>query len=150
MGEVAIVKKKRPIKTICFGFVLLASSTFFIALAAYKDGVNEYWEGDYEKALSKLSQEAEDGDAKAHRYLGHLFYNGKGVTKDLEVAVSHYLKAAAMGDLRAQNQVGVMYGNGLGTTQDLEKARHSTSKDAQKHPKRHKSECKNLSKICRK
>ena len=84
MGEVAILKrKKRPIKTICFGLVLLASSTFFIALAAYKDGVNEYWEGDYEKALSKLSQEAEDGDAKAHRYLGHLFYNGKGVTKDL-------------------------------------------------------------------
>ena len=84
MGEVSTVrKKKRLIKTICFGFVLLASSTFFIALAAYKDGVAEYWKGDYEKALSKLSQEAEDGDAKAHRYLGHLYYNGKGVTKDL-------------------------------------------------------------------
>ena len=61
MGEVSTVKeKKRPIKTIRFGFVLLASSTFFIALAAYKDGVAEYWKGDYEKALSKLSQEAED------------------------------------------------------------------------------------------
>ena len=109
MGEVAIVKKKkRPIKTICFGLVLLASSTFFIALAAYKDGVDEYWEGDYEKALSKLSQEAEDGDAKANRYLGHLFYNGKGVTKDLEVAFSHYVRAASMGDLRSQNQVGIM------------------------------------------
>ena len=84
MGEVSTVKKKKGlIKTICFGFVLLASSTFFIALAAYKDGVAEYWKGDYEKALSKLSQEAEDGDAKAHRYLGHLYYNGKGVTKDL-------------------------------------------------------------------
>ena len=49
MGEVSTVrKKKRLIKTICFGFVLLASSTFFIALAAYKDGVAEYWKGDYE------------------------------------------------------------------------------------------------------
>ena len=45
--------------------------------------MDEYWEGDYEKALSKLSQEAEGGDAKARRYLGHLYYNGKGVTKDL-------------------------------------------------------------------
>ena len=84
MGEVSTVEKKKgPIKTIFFGFVLLAFSTFFIALAAYKDGVAEYWKGDYEQALSKLSQEAEDGDAKAHRYLGHLYYNGKGVTKDL-------------------------------------------------------------------
>ena len=57
MGEVSTVrKKKRLIKTICFGFVLLASSTFFIALAAYKDGVAEYWEGDYEKTLSNLSK----------------------------------------------------------------------------------------------
>ena len=113
MGEVStVIKKKRPIKTICFGFVLLASSTFFIALAAYKDGVAEYWDGNYEKALSKLSHEAEDGDAKAHRYLGHLYYNGKGVTKDLEVAFSHYLRAASMGDLRSQNQVGVMYEEG--------------------------------------
>ena len=132
MGEVAIVKKKkRPIKTICFGLVLLASSTFFIALAAYKDGVNEYWEGDYEKALSKLSQEAEDGDAKAHRYLGHLFYNGKGVTKDLEVAFSHYLEAASMGDSISQNQVGVIYEEGKGTSQDLEEAHYWYKRSAE-------------------
>ena len=100
LSEVSTKKKKRPIKTICFGFALLASAAFFIALAAYKDGVDEYWEGNYEKALSKLSQEAEDGDAKAQRYLGHLYYHGKGVSKDLATAFSHYLKAAGMGDLQ--------------------------------------------------
>ena len=41
MGEVSTVRKKNQlVKTICFGFVLLASSTFFIALAAYKDSTD--------------------------------------------------------------------------------------------------------------
>jgi TPR repeat protein len=53
-------------------------------------------EGDYGKALEYYTKAAELGDVEAHGCLGRLYYEGRGVEKDVKKAVYH-LEQAAIG-----------------------------------------------------
>jgi hypothetical protein len=59
-------------------------------------GARHLVEGDYESGLRFLNSAAELGDSIAHNLLGHSYYNGEGVEKDLEKGI-HHLEEAAIG-----------------------------------------------------
>jgi TPR repeat protein len=48
-----------------------------------------------------------------------LYYNGRGVPKNLQDAVKWYRMAAAQGDPKAQYNLGFMYANGEGVPKNL-------------------------------
>ena len=57
---------------------------------------------------------AEQGDPRAQRRMGELYYNGPGVTRDRARAFEWFLRAAQQGDAVAQFQIGYMYDTGEG------------------------------------
>lgn len=65
---------------------------------------------------------AEQGNIEAQSNLGICYYNGFGVSKDLEEAVTWFQKAAEQGNARAQCNLGICYYNGSGVSKDLEEA----------------------------
>jgi hypothetical protein len=66
-------------------------------------GKKHYGEGDYGKALEYWTKAAELGDANAHFCLATLYYEGKGVEKDMKKAVYHYEQAAIGGHPNARS-----------------------------------------------
>jgi tetratricopeptide (TPR) repeat protein len=66
--------------------------------------------GDYVKAFEYYSKAAELGNAEAHFQLGCLYWDGKGVEKDMEKAVYHYEKAAIGGHPTARYMLGLHEG----------------------------------------
>ena len=62
------------------------------------------------------------GDAAAQTYLGHMYYQGEGVTKDYGQAVNWFRKGAEQGNADAQWRLGVMYNRGEGVTKDYGQA----------------------------
>jgi uncharacterized protein len=87
-----------------------------------------------QRAIEKIAATelaAEQGNIKAQYHLGLMYYEGKGVTKDLEKAFHWFKKAAEQGDIKAQYHLGSCYELGLGVTKDLEKAFHWFKKAAE-------------------
>ena len=58
-----------------------------------KDGKAAYRAGDYQKALRLLKSLAKQGNASAQKYLGEMYYKGKGVPNDNAKAVHWFTKA---------------------------------------------------------
>lgn len=52
---------------------------------------------------------AEQGNAEAQFFLGHMYYKGLGVPKDLVKAIYWFTKAAEQGNLSAQQNLGGIY-----------------------------------------
>ncbi|MBR2921623.1 MAG: sel1 repeat family protein [Kiritimatiellae bacterium] len=80
---------------------------------AIKAFEKEKWEEGF-----RLSKDADLNDKSIQFYLGVMYDNGWGVTKDDSEAVKWYRKAAEQGYARAQCNLGLMYANGEGVTQD--------------------------------
>lgn len=76
----------------------------------------------YEKNLPKYRKSAEKGDPKAQYKLGICYFNGYGVTKDLDEAINWFRKAAEQGDAESQNMLGYCYRNGQGVEMDYDQA----------------------------
>jgi TPR repeat protein len=72
-----------------------AQSIFLKAVAAHK-------QGDYTTALVWFRKAAVQGHAEAQSYLGWMYHNGKGVTKNYQEAIKWYRKAAEQGNADAQ------------------------------------------------
>ena len=72
--------------------------------------------------VDSLKKAAEQGDAEAQFFLGHLYDDGDGVPEDDAEAVRWYRKAAEQGNALAQYQLGVMYYRGGGVPQDYAEA----------------------------
>jgi TPR repeat protein len=64
-------------------------------------------EGDYMKALEYFTRAAELGDVAAHGCLGRLYYEGRGVEKDMKRAVCHLEQAAIGGHPFARGYLAV-------------------------------------------
>lgn len=75
----------------------------------YQDGKSAYLQGDYATALKKFEPLAESGHIKSQHYLGVIYEEGRGVTKDAKAAIKWYLKAAERGHTEAQRALGLMY-----------------------------------------
>ena len=67
----------------------------------------------------ELQQAAEQGSDVAQLELGYMYYDGKGVPKDLAAAARWFRKAADQGNDAAQGRLGYMYYNGEGVPKDL-------------------------------
>jgi len=73
-------------------------------MAAYKgDGVEQ----NYAEAARWFAQAAEQGHLDATCNLGHLYEDGRGVSKDEKKAAELYQKAADLGSAKAMNNLGV-------------------------------------------
>lgn len=75
-----------------------------------------------DEATAALQSLAAEGNAEAQFYLGHMYYFGDDVKKDLALAASWFRKAAEQGNATAQFNLGVMYRKGLGVSKDAAQA----------------------------
>ena len=91
----------------------------------------EYNTGRYETAFEHFSEYAKMGNATVQYYLGEMYYNGEGVSKDYTKAVEWYRKSAEQGHAGAQYNLGRMYENGRGVSQDYAKAAEWYRKSAE-------------------
>ncbi len=76
-------------------------------------------EQDYCQAHPLFRKAAEQGDARAQRYLGMMYDDGQGVAKDETMAAEWYRKAAEQGDVLAQCELGKKYAGGRGVGKDV-------------------------------
>jgi len=117
-------------ESICVGFLLILSVSITQA-ADLQKGLSALSNGDYATALSEWRPLAEQGNAAAQYNLGNLYYDGKGVPKDLKKAEYWYSKSSELGFADAQLTLGFMYANGQGVTQDCKRAIYWTHKAAE-------------------
>ncbi len=64
------------------------------AWAGWDEAVAAHKRGDYATALRELRPLAEQGDAPAQYYLGHMYRTGQGVVQDYAKALKWYRRAA--------------------------------------------------------
>ena len=64
------------------------------AWAGFNEGVAAYKRGDYATALREFRPLAEQGNSGAQHYLGFMYDNGHGVTKNYAEEMKWYRKAA--------------------------------------------------------
>jgi TPR repeat protein len=88
----------------------------------YATGLRCYEQKKYVDALRWFYKSADQGNAAAQYYLGVMYQNGYGVTKDYGAAVKRYHKSAEQGDVLGQNSLGYMYQYGYGVEQNYEEA----------------------------
>jgi len=89
---------------------------------SYDEAVRCYNQKEYGNALVLFKLKAAQGNANAQYYLGVMYQNGNGVTKDDKLAVFWYQKAADQGVASAQANLGFMYQNGNGIAKDYKLA----------------------------
>ena len=75
----------------------------------YKKGANAASRGDYVEALKWYRKAAEQGSVEAHYQLGILYYNGRGVTKDVARGIKWHRRAAENGHSVSQFILGSAY-----------------------------------------
>ncbi len=86
--------------------------------ADFQAGLAAYISGYYTTALQEFEALAEQGDADAQFFLGHMYNDGWGGPQDYAEAVKWYRKAAERGHAGAQANLGFMYDKGHGVPQD--------------------------------
>lgn len=103
--------------------LLVFGSAFSPAvLPGTAEGVEAFENENYEKALDKLEPAAKEGDRKALVYLARMYYEGRGVEKDVVRAIRLFRSAAEAGDSKAMVTVGYAYSNGIGVSTDNARA----------------------------
>ncbi len=96
----------RRISLCAFTILLCASFSAGADLASAK---RAYEQKDYATALKELTPLAEKGDADAQFILGKMYWDGKGVLKDLDQAAKWFRLSAAQGNADAQFFLGSFY-----------------------------------------
>ena len=91
----------------------------------------EYNTGRYESAFEHFSEYAKMGNATAQYYLGKMYGDGRGVSRDYAKAVEWYRKSAEQGNADAQCNLGYMYYYGRGVSGDYAKAAEWYRKSAE-------------------
>ena len=91
----------------------------------------EYNTGRYETAFEHFSEYAKMGNATAQYYLGKMYGDGRGVSRDYAKAVEWYRKSAEQGNADAQCNLGYMYYYGRGVSGNYAKAAEWYRKSAE-------------------
>ena len=91
----------------------------------------EYNTGRYESAFEHFSEYAKMGNATAQYYLGKMYGDGRGVSRDYAKAVEWYRKSAEQGNADAQCNLGYMYYYGRGVSGNYAKAAEWYRKSAE-------------------
>ena len=79
-------------RSLCYAIALFFISGFGALIQASQDGEHSYRKGDYEKAIVKLSREANAGDFRSHYFLGWMYQFGNGVPQNDRNAFLHSIK----------------------------------------------------------
>jgi hypothetical protein len=117
------MKSSRYIKLIAFLALLLAASPMVQAQKEdLERAVAAYNSGDYAKAVSLWEPHARQGNREAQYAMGVAFYEGKGVSQDLDQAIEWFGKAADSGHPTAMFNLGVAYWEGRGVKQNFSRA----------------------------
>ncbi len=102
--------------TLAVAFLVMFTTSVFSQ--DYGKGLTAFKAGNYATALREWKPLAEQGDARAQDYLGHMYYFGRGVPEDYAEAVKWYRKAAEQGETGAQVDLGILYEVGNVVPQD--------------------------------
>ncbi len=91
--------------------LLLALLTGIVSVRAadFQTGVNALVKGDFETGYKHIRPLAEQGHLKAQFFLGLMYKDGDGVSKDADEARYWLRKAAEVGHLDAQDRLGDLY-----------------------------------------
>ncbi len=92
----------------------------------YQDGKRAYLQGDYTTALEKFEPLAESGHAESQYYLGMIYEEGRGVSKDTKAAIKWYLKAVQQGNRDAHTRLERIYAKRRDTEKKDEDALQET------------------------
>ena len=106
----------------CASTMQVAKENRPIEKKTYQQGVTEYNDRQFSRALDIWLDVANQGDPAALNALGMMYQSGKGVARDVGTAARLYKKAAQAGLPAAQNNLAVLYEGGEGVPQDLVKA----------------------------
>ena len=88
------------------------------ARAGIDEGLAAYERGDYATALQEWAPLANQGDAEAQYFLGHMYAEGQGVPRQYGKAAVWFRQAAEQGNGHGQFALGYLYDKGIGVAQD--------------------------------
>ncbi len=88
------------------------------ARAGIDEGLAAYERGDYATALQEWAPLANQGDAEAQYFLGHMYAEGQGVPRQYGKAAVWFRQAAEQGNGYGQFALGYLYDKGTGVAQD--------------------------------
>ena len=91
--------------------------------ASARDAADAYRRGDYAAVLRACRAEAEAGDASCQIWLGILYADGAGVTRDAATAAGWFRRAAEQGNGVAAYNLARAYQHGEGVAKDLAAAK---------------------------
>ena len=92
---------------IFFLLVLFVFTAFATTLTAANDA---YKDGDYKSAIKLYKEVSRLGDDEATFKLGTIYYNGKGVKRDINKAMEYFEKASQYGHIKAKYNSAIIYG----------------------------------------
>ena len=99
-------------------FTFLFLSFFVMGCADYKEARQARKDGDYQKALTQLTELSEFGHAPSQVELARMYIRGEGIAKQPEKALPLLESAAAKGEKKAYFELGRLYERGAGTRQN--------------------------------
>jgi TPR repeat protein len=85
------------------------NATMSSASYNFSKGKEFYDKKEYAEALTWFNKAVEQGDSDAQYYLGEMYRNGRGVTKDVDKALKCFQNAAEKGSVEAQVALGHIY-----------------------------------------
>jgi SH3-like domain-containing protein len=107
---------------ICLAVFLVASSTAFAQSEDIQRAVNAYNGGDYATAIAIWEPYAHQGNREAQFAMGVVYFEGHGVSKNLDEALAWFRKAANSGHPTAMFNLGVAYWEGRGLSKNFSQA----------------------------
>lgn len=107
-------------KAILF-FVFLVFTTPVFAQSV-QDGIDKYQAHHFEEAYKILKPFSDQGDLKAMKYIGFMYWNGLGVSLDYSKGCDYFEKASAHDDMEAITYFGLCYVQDKGRSEDKNKA----------------------------
>ena len=107
------------VSVVAAGLLAFAGEAFAGPL---EDGGAAYQRQDYAKAAQILRPLADKGVAKAQFYLGSMYLEGQGVSKNPQLGATWLRKAADQGQIDAESKLGAMYMEGQGVPEDYAEA----------------------------
>lgn len=100
-------------------FILLSFNCYSNTIESALSKINNE---DYAGGINILFDLANKNNPDAFYYIGYMYSNGIGVSKNNKEAFSFYMKSAELGHSMAQNNVGSFYYNGTYVNQSYKKA----------------------------
>lgn len=89
---------------------------------AAKEGIISFYHENYKEAEQFLAKASAQGDLDAHYYLGIMYLNGYGVSRDYQEAARLFTLAANQHHINSQIALGVLMIEGVGVPQNFKRA----------------------------